>query len=169
MHLRDRIGAAGKVREWIPDFQYHLIRIHDFSNQELLERGDEMSLIMLINKIQDAADLEQFIRIPPDKIDRIIRDSPEHVIDVLVSAMESLCFKIDASAEERTQCVQKVRGRKMGYLFENMQHISIQEERRKTEEQRRKTEEQRIRAENAEEKLKLAEETIQQLRKKYQS
>lgn len=183
LHLRDRIGAAGKVREWIPDFQYHLIRIHDFSNQELLERGDEMSLVMLINKIQDAADLEQFIRIPPDKIDRIIRDSPEHVIDVLVSAMESLCFKIDASEEERTQCVQKVRRRKMGYLFENMQHISIQEERRKTEEQRKLTEierqkaeeehtraeQERTRAENAEEKLKLAEETIRQLRERYQS
>ena len=104
------------------------------------------------------------------------------MIDVLVSAMESLCFKIDASAEERTQCVQKVRRRKMGYLFENMQHISIQEERRKTEAQRKLTEEQRKlteiqrqkaeeerrRAENAEEQLKLAEETIRQLREKYQ-
>ena len=39
MHLRDRIGLAGKVQEWIPDFQYHLVRIHDYSNQELLERG----------------------------------------------------------------------------------------------------------------------------------
>ena len=154
MHLRDRIGTIGKVREWIPDFQYHLVRIHDYSNQELLQRGDEMSLVMLINKIQDTADLEQFIRIPPDKMDRIIRDSPEHVIDVLVSAMESLCFKIDASAEERTLCVRKVRERKMGYLFENMKHISIQEERRKTEKQRKLTEEQK---KLAEEQKKLTE------------
>ena len=161
MHLRDRIGAIGKVREWIPDFRYHLVRIHDYSNQELLQRGDEMSLVMLINKIQDTADLEQFIRIPPDRMDRIIRDSPEHVIDVLVSAMESLCFKIDASAEERTLCVRKVRERKMGYLFENMKHISIQEERRKTEEQKKLTEEQKklteIERQKAEEQRKLTE------------
>ncbi len=155
MHLRDRIGAIGKVREWVPDFRYHLVRIHDYSNQELLQRGDEISLVMLINKIQDTADLEQFIRIPPDRMDRIIRDSPEHVIDVLVSAMESLCFKIDASAEERTLCVRKVRERKMGYLFENMKHISIQEERRKTEEQKKLTEEQK---KLTEEQKKLTEE-----------
>ncbi len=147
MHLSDRIGNSLRRPEWIPDFRYEVISLHDYSNQELLERGDEMSLVMLINKIQDTEDLERFIRIPADEVDRIVKDSPEHVVDVLVSVMESLCFKIDASAEERRQCVRKVRKRKMGYLFENMEKISIQEERRKTEEQRKKTEEQRRKTE----------------------
>ena len=75
--------------------------------------------------------LERFIRIPADEVNRIVRDSPGHVVDVLVSVMESLCFKIDASTEERRQCVRKVREREMGYLFENMEKISIQEMRRK--------------------------------------
>lgn len=139
---------------------------------------------MMFNKIQDASDLEEFIHIPPEELDRIVRDSPGHVLDVLEKVMESLCFKIDASEEERTQCVRRVRAREMGYLFENMEHMSLQEERRKTEEQRRKTEEQRRiaeeerrraegerrradeecrRAEEAEEKLRSAEETIRQL------
>ena len=149
LHLRDRIGSGSEGQQWIPDFRYELVRVHDYSNQELLGRGDEMSLVMLINKIQDTEDLERFLRIPADKLDRILRDSPEHVVNVLVSVMESLCFKIDASEEERTQCVQKVRRRKMGYLFENMEKISIQEERRKTEEQRKRTEEERKRTEEA--------------------
>lgn len=98
------------------------------------------------------------------------RNSPGHVMDVMVKVMESLCFKIDASEEERTQCVRKVRARKMGYLFENMEHMSLQEERRKTEEQRRRAEEESRRAEEesrradeAEEKLRIAEETIRGL------
>ncbi len=138
MHLRNRIGDSLRRPEWIPDFRYEVIRIHDYSNRELLNREDEMSLIMLINKIQDTEDLERFIRIPAEELDRIVRDSPEHVVNVLVSVMESLCFKIDASAEERSQCVRKVRKRKMGYLFENMKKISIQEERRKRRERGRK-------------------------------
>ncbi len=92
----------------------------------------------------------------PGELDRIIKDSPGHVLDVIVKGMERLCFKIDVPKEERTQCVQRVRAQKMGYLFENMGHISLQEEHRKTEEQRR-------RAEEAEEKLWVAEETIKQL------
>ncbi len=185
LHLRNRIGDSLRRPEWIPDFRYEVIRIHDYSNRELLNREDEMSLIMLINKIQDTEDLERFIRIPADELDRIVRDSPEHVLNVLVSVMESLCFKIDASAEERSQCVRKVRNRKMGYLFENMEKISIQELRKKTaeeqkraeeqqkraeeqqkraEEQQKRAEEQQKRAENAEEKLRDAEELIRQLK-----
>ena len=118
---------------------------------------------MMFNKIQDASDLEEFIHIPPEELDRSVRDSPGHVLDVLEKVMESLCFKIDASEEERTQCVRRVRAREMGYLFENMEHMSLQEERRKTEEQRRIAEEERRRAEEAEEKLRSAEETIRQL------
>ena len=151
---------------WIPDFRYEVVRIHDYSDGELLDRGNEMSLIMLINKIQNTADLEHFIRIPPDKMNRIIQNSPEQVVEVLVTVMESLCFKMDVSAEERSQCVRKVKVRDMGYLFENMEKISIQEERKKTEEERKKTEEQRKRAEEAEEKLRLAEEMIRKLQEK---
>lgn len=170
--LGGRIRDSSEFPEWIPDFRYEVVRIHDYSDRELLNRGNEMSLIMLINKIQNTADLENFIRIPPDEINRIIRNSPKHVVEVLVTVMESLCFKIEVSDEERTQCVRKVKARDMGYLFENMEKISIQEERRKTEEERRKTEEQRKkteeqrkRAEEAEEKLRLAEEMIRQLQK----
>ncbi len=185
-HLCGRIRDSSEFRRWIPDFQYEVVRIHDYSDRELLERGNEMSLIMLINKIQNTMDLERFLQIPPDKMNRIIQNSPEHVLEVLVTVMESLCLKIDASAEERSQCVRKVKVRDMGYLFENMEKISIQEERKKTEEQRRKTEEerkkaeeqrrkteeqrkkaeeQRRRADEAEAKLRLAEEKIRQLQK----
>lgn len=97
--------------------------------------------------------------------------------DILVSVIENLCFKIDVSDEERTQCVNKVRARNMGYLFENMEKFSIQEmrrevekkwkeERQKTEAERQKAENERIRAVEAEKKLKIAEETIRLLQQK---
>ena len=159
--LSGRIKNSSEYQDWIPDFKYKVIRIHDYSNEELLERGDEMSLIMVINKIHDASDLEEFLHIPPWKLNRIIQNSPGHILDVLVNVVESLCFKIDVSQEERMQCVRKVRKRDMGYLFENMEHMSLQEERRKTAEQRR-------RADAAEEKLRIAEETIRQLLEKNQ-
>ena len=193
MQLGDRIRQIPGSGRWIPDFRYELVPIHDYSDKELLERGDEMSLIMLINKIQNGTDLDKFLRISPEELDRIVRHSPEHVMNILVSVMESLCFKIDASAEERMQCVQKVRERKMGYLFENMEKISIKElrqkieaerqeaeelrqeteelrqeaeaERQKAEERQKLLEEERKRTEEAEQRLKAAEERIRQLEK----
>ena len=137
-HLRGRISGGNGLAKWIPDFKYEVVRIHDYSNAELLERKDEMSLIMLINKIQDAADLSEFNRLPHQEVDRIIRDSPGSVIDVIASVIEGLCIKIGATEEETRQCVKKVKERKMGYLFENMEKMDIQEERRNTQEAVRK-------------------------------
>lgn len=50
--------------------------------------------------------------------------------------------------EEAKQCVDKVKERRMGYLFENMEKMDIQEERRKTAEAQQKLEE--AQKENAE-------------------
>lgn len=93
-----------------------------------------MSLIMLINKIQDAEDLTKFNQLPRHEVERIVKDSPSSIIDILVSVIENLCIKIGATEEETKQCVRKVRERNMGYLFENMEKMNIQEERRNTAE-----------------------------------
>ncbi|MCI8801278.1 MAG: Rpn family recombination-promoting nuclease/putative transposase [Lachnospiraceae bacterium] len=165
-NFRERISRESQFRKWIPDFRYELVNVCAYSNEELLSREDEMSLIMLINKIQNDVDLEQFLRLPGDRLNRILKNSPEHVVDVMVSVMESLCFKIDVSAEERMACVQKVRERKMGYLWENMEKFSIQEERRKTEKQRQKTEAERKKTEAERKKAEAERKKAEAERKK---
>ena len=47
MYLRDRIMFSDILRPYIPDFKYIVVRNHDFSDEELLAREDEMSLLML--------------------------------------------------------------------------------------------------------------------------
>ena len=98
-HFRGRIAKDNLFQDWIPDFCYEVVRIHDYSNEELLERGNEMSLIMLFNKIQDVVDLAEFLKLPQDKLDRKVKDTPETVLDVIVSVMESLCMKVGAAED----------------------------------------------------------------------
>lgn len=49
-------------------------------------------------------------------------------------------MKMNMPKEEAEQCVQKVRERQMGYWFENMEKMDIQEERRNTAKARQETE-----------------------------
>ena len=121
MYLRDRIMFSDILRPYIPDFKYIVVRNHDFSDEELLAREDEMSLLMLINKFQTADDITNFRDIEKDKIDSIIHNSSEQVIDIIAAVVRSLCTKIHISAEETDDAVQKVREHKLGYLFENME------------------------------------------------
>ncbi len=115
---------------WIPDFTYFLVNNHDFSNEELLNHSDEMSLIMLLNKIQNVADFSEFQALPTKDINKIVRESPEAVIDIIVMVVQALCMKLNITKEDTDKCMEKVRTRNMGYLWENMEKIDIQEERR---------------------------------------
>ncbi|MGN1180379.1 MAG: Rpn family recombination-promoting nuclease/putative transposase [Suilimivivens sp.] len=172
-HFCGRIAKGNLFQNWIPDFTYEVVRIHDYSNEELLERGNEMSLIMLFNKIQNAMDLSEFLKLPQDKLNRMVKDTPETVLEVIVSVMESLCMKVGASEEETEECVQKVKERKMGYMFEHMEKMNIQEERQKTaraekwaEEAERKAKEAEQKAEEAEQKAEEAEQKAEKAERK---
>lgn len=122
------------------------MRLHDYSNEELLARGDEMSLIMLFNKIQDTVDLSEFLKLPREKLNDIVKDTPEAILDIIASVMESLCVKIGATEEEMQECVSRVKERRMGYLFENIEKMDIQAERRNTAQARAEAQENAIRS-----------------------
>ena len=112
--------------EYFPDFTYCLVDNHRFTNREFLDRQDEMSLIMLLNKIQTKADLSKFVHIPNEEINRIVKESPEAVIDIIAMVMQALCTKLNLSSQDTEECVKKVRTRNMGYLWENMEKIDVQ-------------------------------------------
>ena len=46
------------------------------STETLINHGDEISLVMLINKLQSIEDVEQFRVLPTEKVDEILKDTP---------------------------------------------------------------------------------------------
>ena len=148
MHLKDRIFMHELFEEYIPDFTYCLVDNHKYTNKELLAHQDEMSLIMLLNKIQTKADLSEFVHIPDEEINRIVKESPEAVIDIIVMVMTALCTKLNLSRQDTEECVKKVRTRDMGYLWANMEKIDVQAS---------EAEKNQVKAELADAKAELAE------------
>ena len=156
LQLRDRVLTVEGLENYIPNFAYNLVGIRDYDNEELLDRADEMSLIMLLNKIQTAEDLHRMLDVPEESINRIVSNSPEHVLEIILDVVYLLCRKVNLSGDETHEMLSQLKeGRNMGYLFENMEHMDIQEERRKTREAREELEQtreelERVRAENRE-------------------
>ncbi len=92
---------------------------------------------------------DRVLDMPADAVNRIVSKSPEHVLDIILDVIYLLCRKVNLSGEETHEMLSQLKeGRNMGYLFENMEHMDIQEERRKTREAREELE--RVRAENRE-------------------
>lgn len=132
-----------------------MVGIRDYGSEELLGKADEMSLIMLLNKIQTAEDLHKMLDMPADAVNRIVSKSPEHVLDVILDVVYLLCRKVNLSGDETHEMLSQLKeGRNMGYLFENMEHMDIQEERRKTREAREELEQYRKQAEEELERVR---------------
>ena len=118
---------------------------------------DEMSLLMMINRIQTPQDFNDFINSNQEEIRGIVDRASESIVQIIVNAFWALFMKMKVSVGEATDCLIKmIGGSQMGNWFENMEPMNIQEERAKTkaaEENLAKAEE---RAENAEKKLQEA-------------
>lgn len=139
--FKSRIMEGEAFGKYIPNFEYYLVPLQKYSNEELLQKSDEISLVMMINKMQTADDIEEFRKLPVEKVDEILKETPEHILDIISNILRAFLLRMNLPVDETEELVGKVKEKKMGYLFENMEKMDIQEERRKTAEERRKREE----------------------------
>lgn len=147
LHLKDRIMLSDVFGEYLPDFTYRLVRLHDYTNRELLNKGDEMSLLMTLNKAQTPGDISTlWENIQKDDINKIILNTPAPTLEIIVSVAWNLLMKLNVPIDEAKEYTKKIKERQMGYLFENMEKMDIQKERQKTEQQRKRADMQQHRA-----------------------
>lgn len=136
MSLGERIFMKDVFAAYIPDFTYRLVDVHNYTNEELLLHEDKMSLLMMINRIQNPSDFSDFINANHKKIRRIIDNASESILHIITSTLWSLFMKMQVPVDEAQRCVSMIGGRQMGNWFENMEKMDLQAERRNTKEAR---------------------------------
>lgn len=117
---------------------------------------DEISLVMMINKMQTKEDIEAFRMLPADDIRTIVKNSPGQLIDIIADVLLAFLLKINVPVSEAELLTDKVRKKKMAELFADMDKMDIQAERRNTEEQRQRAETAEQKAEAAEQKAEVS-------------
>lgn len=135
-NLRDRILLGDLFQAYIPDFTYKLVKTRAYSNEELLSKGDAISLIMMINKVQKAEDFRELSNAFGRQMVEIFQRAPVDVEMIILSEIQSLCTRTNLPQDEADEIKKSVEDGNMGNLFENMEKMDIQLERRRTEEQR---------------------------------
>ncbi len=160
LHLKDRVWMGEEFKDYLPNFRYHVVRLHDYSDEDLLAHGDAMSLIMMINKIQNAEDFKRFRQSPPEQMDEILKNTTENIRDIIKNVMYGLLMKMSVPVDEARQYVEMMEECHMGELFENFEKIDIQAERRNTEEARKDATEARKDATEARKEAAKAKENL---------
>ena len=156
LDFKSRITHGDVFEKYIPNFQYYLVPICQYKNEELLEKADEISLIMLLSKLQTEQDVSEFRKISPEQLEEILKETPKHLLDKIANILLAFLLKANVPVPEAEELVGKVKEKKMAELFENIK-IDVQETRRQAEEQVRQAEEQ---VRQAEEQVRQAEERV---------
>ena len=128
-----RIALGDVFFKYIPQFEYHLVNTGDYNREELLNREDGLSLIMLINKLRDAADFNS-LGLPKDYLDNIAFKSPEDVLETLARVIAVVLRKQFVPEDEIQGFVSHIKERDMSDLFEGWKGFNVQEERQKGKE-----------------------------------
>ena len=118
--LADRILCKELLGDYLPHLTYQVVRLHDYSNEELLSKGDEISLAMLVNKIRCQEDVEIFTQLPKEKMDGILRDTPAHLLEVMARLARALFYNMDIPEDKTEEAVAKIKDCRMGRLFEGI-------------------------------------------------
>ena len=124
VYLKDVLG------EFIPDFRYLVVPLSGYSSQELVDKGDELSLIMLVDKLRNAADFRKLKEIPREYFEQISRDSPESVLQLIGKIISALLLRINVPKEEVAGFTDRIERREFTMLFENFEAYDVQETRR---------------------------------------
>lgn len=150
LDFRSRIREGKTFGKYIPDFAYYLVPLRDYSNEALMARKDEISLVMIVNKLQTAEDIEDFRRLPAEELETILKDSPAHLVDVVADVLKVFLLKMNVPVPETEKLTDKVRKKKMGELFADMEKMDIQAERRNTDREKKRADRAEKRADEAE-------------------
>lgn len=167
VRLRDRVLFSDMFGEYIPDYRCILIKLRDYSNAELMKKKDELSVIMLVDKLSDAADYTRMIQETGTGYFREIAEkSPEYLLDIMSQIVEVFLAKLNIPQEEADAFTEQIKERRMGELFAHFQGWDVQAIRKEAREEARKEARKEAREELREEVRKeLREEAREEARK----
>ncbi len=130
--LQDRIMLDGIPPQYVPDYQCILVQLKDYSNAELMKMKDELSIIMMLNKVQEAADFTEVSEeIRPEYVSGITAKSPKYLLDIMAHVTEVLLSRLNVPPEEVVTFTEQIKERHMGELFANFKGYDVQEMRKK--------------------------------------
>ena len=145
VRLHDRVLLSDILGKYIPDYHCLLIQLNEYSNEELMKKRDELSILMLIDKLKSAGDYARLNEEMEEDYLKIVLDgSPEYLLKLMSEIVETFLSKLNIPQEEVDVFAGKIKERKMGELFKHFEGWDVQALRREAKEAKEEAKEEGI-------------------------
>jgi flagellar hook-basal body complex protein FliE len=103
--------------KYIPKFDYELVNLNDYSPNDLVEFGDTLSLLMLIDKIKTADGLSMLRELPPDYVEKLALNIPAHLNKLITDVITLLLTKAKVPPNETEAITEKIYRKEYRTMF----------------------------------------------------
>ncbi len=94
-NFNERVYLQDILEKHIPSFEYVLVPLRDYSQQDLIEKKDELSLILLINKLRDSEDFKTLRNIPQDYFDDLEQKTPDYLLALISKIVAVFLYRLN--------------------------------------------------------------------------
>lgn len=123
-NIHDRVLADKAFEPFTPKFFYKLIQLNDYSVEELVEKNDELSLLMIINRLQSTEAFRE-LDLPENYLKNLSENSTEELLDIIVKITAVMLRHLNLPEDEIMDFTEQVKERKMAVLFEHFKDVDI--------------------------------------------
>ena len=115
--MHDRVLLSDVLGEYIPDYRCILVQLKDYSNRELMDKENELSVIMMVDKIKDKADYD---KLSDDDVKKYINDitanAPEYLLTIISDIVQILLNRLNIPTEEVDTFTAQIKERRLKEL-----------------------------------------------------
>jgi hypothetical protein len=120
--------------KYIPKFEYELVNLNDYSQNDLVKFGDTLSLLILIDKIKTADGIHALGNLPPDYVEKLALNIPPHLNKLIADVITLLLMKINIPQSEVETITDKIHRKEYPEMFELLEY-DVQKTRQEAQEE----------------------------------
>jgi hypothetical protein len=133
MNLLDRVHMGDIFEKYIPKFEYELVDLSQYSQEDIIKYGNALSLILLIDKIRQADDIDFSVSVPEDYLEKLSQNIPDSLLPLISDCVKVFLKHIEAPEAEIDRIADKIYQRRLNEMFQMVDGYSV----KKTREQAR--------------------------------
>lgn len=136
-NFKERVHLSNALGDFIPDFEYLVVPLREYSNDDIISKKDELSLIMLINKLKSSEEFKNLKNIPPEYLKKLEENTPEYLLKLLTKIISVLLYHINIPQDEVETFTDQIMRREFSMLFDSFEAYDVQAVRKESHEEGR--------------------------------
>jgi len=137
-NFKDRVAFGDTLEPFIPSFEYIVVPLEKYTKEEIIAKNDELSLIMLINKMKDSEDFKRLKEIPAEYLENLEQNTPEYLLKLIAKIVAVFLYRLNLPRKEVEAFTDQIERRNFDMMFDSFEAYDVQETRRISREEGRK-------------------------------